>query len=68
MSPTFWTEDHRYEEMSVLTSLAMSGKCSPETKKVIDDHCDALFAEMYEDGVDCEAWEPMPNKEYWRQW
>ena len=46
MSPTFWTEDHRYEEMSVLTSLAMSGKCSPETKKVIDDHCDALFAEM----------------------
>ena len=65
---TFWTEDYRYEEMSTLTNLAMSGKCSKETKKIIDLHCDALFYEMYEDGVDCEAWWPNPTKEYLRQW
>lgn len=65
---TDWTEDYRYEEMSALTKLAMSGKCSKETKKIIDLHCDALFMEMYTDGVDCEAWEPNPTKEYLRQW
>jgi len=63
-----WTEDYRYEEMSTLTSLAQSGKCSLETKKVIDDHCEAIFYEMYEDGVDCEAWTPENNKEYLRLW
>ena len=65
---TFWTEDWRYEEMSTLTNLAMSGKCSKETKVIIDLHCDALFSEMYEDGVDCEAWHPNGTKEYLRQW
>ena len=65
---TFWTEDYRYEEMSALTNLGMSGKCSKETKVIIDLHCEALFSEMYEDGVDCEAWHPNETKEYKRQW
>jgi hypothetical protein len=65
---TFWTEDYRYEEMSALTNLSMSGKCSKETKQVIREHCDALFMEMYDDGVDCEGWEPNSTREYLRQW
>lgn len=63
-----WTEHHSYDEMSTLTSLSLSGKCSKETADIINKHCDALFMEMYEEGVDCEGWEPHPAHDYRRQW
>jgi hypothetical protein len=63
-----WTEHHNYDEISILTSLSMSGECSSDTKKVIRKHCDALFMEMWDEGVDCEGWEPVDEKEYERCW
>lgn len=63
-----WTEHSSYQEMSILTMVSGHKSCNDEMKERIQMHCDAIFMEMWEEGVDCEGWEPSENKNYLRMW
>ena len=53
-----WTEHSYYSEISYLTNLQMEGFIAKDKMKEVDQKINAMFDEMYLEGVNCEGYEP----------